>query len=186
MKRLVCVMLLFCFLVGCGNSQKQIDEALTLRRKLLDGDGYSFSAEITADYGREIYQFTVECLSDKQGNLKFTVTKPESISGIEGEITETSGTITFAGEVLAFAPIADGQITPVTAPWVFLKTLRSGYIASCAEADEQTHLQINDSYNEKALHLDIWLDHSNLPVHAEILWEGRRILSLKIKDFTIL
>lgn len=186
MKRLVCVMLLFCFLVGCGNSQKQIGEALTLRRKLLDGDGCSFSAEITADYGREIYQFTVECLSDKQGNLQFIVTKPESISGIEGKITETSGTITFAGEVLAFAPIADGQITPVTAPWVFLKTLRSGYIASCTEADEQTHLQINDSYNEKALHLDIWLDHSNLPVHAEILWEGRRILSLKIKDFTFL
>ncbi len=186
MKRLICTMFLFCFLVGCGNDSDQIADALTLRQKLLDGNGCSFTTEITADYGKEIYQFTMECRGDKQGNLMFAVLAPESIAGITGKISETGGIITFDSEVLAFAPIADGQITPVTAPWVFLKTLRSGYIASSVPADELTHLQIDDSYNEKALHLDIWLDQNNLPVQAEILWEGRRILSLKVKDFTIL
>ena len=186
MKRLICSMFLICFLVGCANDNSQIADALMLRQQLLSGNGCSFQAEITADYGKEIYQFTADCRADKQGNLTFVVLEPDSITGITGKITETGGNITFDNEVLAFAPIADGQISPVTAPWVFLKTLRSGYIASSVQGDDFTHLQIDDSYIEKALHLDIWLDSGKLPVQAEILWEGRRILSLKIKDFTIL
>lgn len=186
MRRLICTIFVICFLTGCGSSNEQIGNALILRQRLLGSNGCTFCAEITADYGKEIYQFSVQCSGDKEGNLEFTVLTPDSISGIAGKITETDRNITFDNEVLAFAPLADGQVTPVTAPWVFLKTLRSGYIASCMEGEELTHLQIDDSYLEKALHLDIWLDQGNLPIRAEILWEGRRILSLKIKDFTIL
>lgn len=186
MKRLILTLILICFLTGCGGTNVQIADGLMLRQRLLEGGGCSFIAEITADYGKEIYQFSAECRGDEQGNLQFTVLEPESISGITGSVTETGGKITFDNEVLAFSPIADGQITPVTAPWIFLKTLRSGYIASCTDGEELTQLQIDDSYNEKALQLDIWLDQGKLPVRSEILWEGRRILSLKIKDFTIL
>ncbi len=186
MKRLLIIIFVVCFLSGCKDGQEQIESALQLRQSLLNGNGCTFVAEITADYGDELYQFTVDCKGDGQGNLTFCVSAPDSISGIKGTVTEKGGHLTFDGTALAFPQIADGQITPVSAPWVFLKTLRSGYIASCAESDTLTHLQIDDSYSEKALHLDIWVDQSNLPVQAEILWEGRRILSLKIKDFAIL
>ena len=133
-----------------------------------------------------MYQFSMSCKGDKQGNLAFSVTAPESISGITGTVAETGGHFTFDGTALTFATIADGQVTPITAPWLFLKTLRSGYIASCASADGTTYLQIDDSYNDSALHLDIWLDAEDMPVRAEILWEGRRILSIIVKDFLIL
>ncbi len=186
MKRLLFMILLSVLLCGCGNDSDQIGDALALRQQLLNGKGCTFTAEITADYGNCLYQFTVGCQGDQQGNLQFSVMRPESISGISGKITELGGTLTFDQTALAFEPIADGQLTPVTAPWIFLKTLRSGYIASCAVEDTLTHLQIDDSYSEKALHLDIWLDENNIPVRAEILWEGRRILSLIIADFTLL
>jgi hypothetical protein len=45
---------------------------------------------------------------------------------------------------------------------------------------------IDDSYGEDALHLDIWLDENDLPKRGEILWKGRRILSLDIENFVFL
>jgi len=186
MNRLLCILISLVFLCGCRGTEEQIGNALELRQRLLGAEGCTFTAEITADYGDDLYQFTMECTGDNTGNLQFTVCQPQSISGITGRITELGGTLTFDNSALAFAPIADGQLTPVTAPWIFLKTLRSGYIASCTAEEELIYLQIDDSYSEKALHLDIWLDKNYIPVRGEILWEGRRILSLNIKDFTIL
>ncbi len=185
MKRFVCLFIVFAFLWGCSG-EGQLNKAIALRQRLLAGNGCSFIAEITADYGDVLYQFSMDCRADKQGNLAFTVTVPESISGITGTVSETGGHLTFDGTALAFATIADGQVTPVTAPWLFLKTLRSGYIASCAEGKDTTYLQIDDSYADNALHLDIWLDENTAPIRAEILWEGRRILSIEVREFSIL
>lgn len=186
MKRFLGLILCLMLLAGCGKTEDDLDLALQFRQRLLAGAGCKFACEITADYGDVIYQFSMDCQADKQGNLSFSVTSPESISGITGAITEAGGHLTFEGTALAFAPIADGQVTPVTAPWLFLKTLRSGYIASCAEVDGGTYLQIDDSYKDRALHLDIWFNENDMPVCGEILWEGRRVLSINVKDFTIL
>lgn len=186
MKRLLGLILCVILFAGCGKTEGDLDVALRFRQRLLSGAGCKFSSEITADYGDIIYQFSMDCQADKQGNLSFSVNAPESISGITGAITDVGGHLTFEGTALAFAPIADGQVTPVTAPWLFLKTLRSGYIVSCGAVDGGTYLQIDDSYKDRALHLDIWLDENELPVRGEILWEGRRVLSITVKDFAIL
>ena len=186
MKRIISILFVFIILSGCGDTVEQLDRMLKFRQNLLSGSGCRFSCEVTADYGDELYQFTMDCQGDEQGNLSFSVTAPESISGITGAITEAGGHLTFDGTALAFEPIADGQLSPVTAPWVFLKTLRSGYIASSAKTEGGIYLQINDSYRNRALHLDIWMDENQKPVCAEILWEGRRVLSIRVKDFIIL
>lgn len=186
MKRILFMLTFVVFLCGCQDNSDQISSAIALRQKILNAQGCNFIAEITADYGDDLYQFSIKCQADQQGNMRFTVSQPESISGVTGQITDLGGTLTFDETILAFPVIADGQLTPIIAPWIFLKTLRSGYIVSCAEEGAMTHLQINDSYSEKALHLDIWLDENNIPVCAEILWEGRRILSLTVGAFTLL
>ena len=46
-------------------------------------------------------------------------------------------------------------------------------------------LSIDDSYEEDALHMDIWLNAENVPVRGEILYDDRRILSLDVKNFAI-
>ena len=89
----------------------------------------------------------------------------------------------------AFHPTAEtvaDQLSPVSAPWVFLKTLRSGYLTAAGEDGELLRLTIDDSYEEDALRLDIWLDPNHQPNHADILYEGRRILSLQVENFQIL
>ena len=82
--------------------------------------------------------------------------------------------------------IADEQIAPVSAPWILIRTLRSGYITSACREEEKIRLSINDNYEEDSLRLDIWLDADNLPEHAEILFDGRKILSVNVRKFSIL
>ena len=170
---------------GCSH-QNFVEEGLTLRNKILSAEGCKFRSVITADYTDRVYTFEMLCEFDKSGNMHFTVTQPELISGIAGNIDAKGGKLTFDEQILAFELLADGQLTPVSAPWIFMKSLRSGYIHSVAQNDGALRLCINDSYEADALEVEIRLNSEYQPVYAEILWQNRRILSLSISEFCIL
>lgn len=183
-KKLSVLLIVLLFLGGCSGKQEELERAMTLRAKLLASE-CSFDAKITADYGDKLYVFAMACQGDSRGNLTFTVTEPESIAGITGIISQDGGRLTFDDTALAFPLMADDQLTPVSAPWIFLKTLRGGYLTSANTEEELLHLTIDDSYEEDALQLDIWLDGQNLPVQADILYDGRRILTVQVSNFTL-
>lgn len=187
MKKALILLLTAMFLTGCSGGNEELDRMMSFRASLLGGMGCSFQAVVTADYQEELYQFTLDCSSDEQGTLRFTVVEPESISGISGMISGEGGKLTFDNEeALAFETLADGQVTPVTAPWLLVKTLRGGYVTSCGTEGDLMRVAIDDSYREDALRLDIWFTADDQPKHAEILWADRRILSLEVTNFEIL
>lgn len=185
MKKVGVLFLFLVFLSGCSGAPKEIERGMMLRSRILQGNGCSFASEITADYGDKVHTFSMTCQADAKGNLLFCVTEPETISGITGMITDEGGKLTFDDVALQFDTMAEDQITPVTAPWIFLKTLRSGYLTSACMEEGQLRLTIDDSYEDDALTLDIWLDETDTPVRTEILYDGRRILSLNVSNFTV-
>lgn len=182
MKRVLMMLLTVIFLSGC-RSGGDIERAMAFRERLLSGKGCSFDVTVTADYGEKVYKFNMNCKADQNGDLTFIVTDPVSISGITGKIQQEGGKLTFDGQVLAFETLADGYITPVSAPWVFVKALRGGYLASCGETETGLQIGIDDSYRNNALHLDIWLNSEDLPQRCEFLWQGRRVVSLEVRNF---
>lgn len=183
MKRVFAVLMMVFLLSGCGSGDG-MDRALALRERLLKSNGCAFDAVITADYGEKIYTFSMHCQADNHGDLTFTVTDPQTISGITGTISQQGGNLTFDDQALAFEMLADGQVTPVSAPWLLIHTLRSGYLASCGEDHDGLRVGIDDSYEADALHLDIWLDGDDLPIRGEILWQGRRVVSVEVRNFS--
>lgn len=185
MKKLVALVLLALLLCGCAGKVGEMDRVLALRAKVLQGNSCSFEAVITADYGDEIQQFTLNCQFDERGSVSFEVRAPENIAGITGKIDAEGGKLTFDDQLLVFELLADGQLSPVSSPWVFMKALRGGYITACGRDGDYLLASINDSYDDDALQLDIWLDGENVPVRAEILWRGRRFLSMEVKNFQI-
>lgn len=186
MKRICSFLLLITvFLSGCSKTDDALDRAMSLRSEMLS-KGASFDAQIIADYGDQQHTFEMACTVDQQGNLSFTVTKPQSISGITGKISANGGKLTYEGHVLSFGLMADGLISPVSAPWVLMKTLRSGYLTSCTKEGDFLRVSIDDRYEADALHLDIWLGDGDLPVNAEIFWQGRRLLSISLVNFKLL
>lgn len=185
MKKTVGLLLLVFLLSGCSGASREIERGMALRAKLLKATCCSFDTQITADYGDKTYQFSMACQGDAQGNLTFTVTAPETIAGITGQVTSQGGKLTFDDVALQFDLMADDQVTPVSAPWILLKTLRSGYLTAAGMEGDQLRLTVDDSYEDDALTLDIWLDGDDLPVRAEILYDGRRILSLSVANFQV-
>lgn len=182
--KILSALLALVLLTGCGSRDAELERAMALRSKLLTSD-VSFDAEITADYGDEIHTFSVFCEGDNQGNLGFRVTAPETIADITGRIESGKGKLTFQDTALAFPLMAEDQLSPVSAPWILYTTLRGGYLTAAGMEDDLLRLTIDDSYEEDALTVDIWLDETDTPVRAEILYDGRRILTLEIKNFQI-
>ena len=183
MKRILCLVLVL-VLCGCGRNDDALDRALSMRQRLQNAP-CSFTCTVTADYGEKIHVFSVRCTADISGDMTFEVLSPETISGITGTISRNKGKLTFDGKALAFELMADGQFSPVSAPWILIHTLRGGYLTSCSETDYGMLLCIDDSYDEDPLRLDVRMNGDGDPVSAEILWQGRRILSMEIENFQL-
>ena len=185
MKRIWILLLMIAMLCGCSGGSEQLDRAMALRGKIQQKE-VTFEAVVTADYGDKVHTFSMECHADIQGNLKFKVIEPENIAGISGTISKGSGKLTFDDQVLAFDILADELISPVSGPWVLMETLRSGYLTSCSTEGDLLRVAIDDSYEENALHLEVWLDSNDIPKQCEIYWQGRRLLSMDVKNFAFL
>ena len=93
--------------------------------------------------------------------------------------------MTFDDVALSFPLLAEELVTPVSGPWVFYTTVRSGYIASAGADGEYTRVTIQDNVQDQSLQLDLWMTEQNIPVQADIRWENRRILIMQIRNFVI-
>ena len=186
MKRIVAGLTALMLFAGCTGKRDELDRAMKLRATLLGCLGCSFDVTVTADYGDEVFEFAMRCETGGRGDVDFTVTKPESIAGISGSISSGEGKLTFRDTALAFPLLAEDQLSPVSSPWIFYQTLRSGYLTSAGMEGDLLRLTIDDSYEEDALTLDIWLNEQDIPIRAEILYDGRRILTLEIENFQIM
>ena len=184
MKRMVLVLCVVALLCGCS-TEDGISEALRLRSDLHNSSLCSFDATIMADYGDRTYRFVLSCVAAKGGDMTFVVNEPESISGITGKLSREGGALTFDDVALYFPMLAEELITPVAGPWAFLTALSSGYMQSAGEDGVYTRMMIRDSFQDRALSLDIWLDEANVPVQADVIWENRRILSMQIRNFVL-
>lgn len=186
MKKCVLLAVMIVLLTGCSNDGDAVDRAMALRSRLMAGNGSSFHAKITADYGDKVCVFQVQCQSDRQGSVQFEVLEPEPIGGISGKIDAKGGQLQFDDLALAFDLLADEQVSPVSAPWLMLKALQGGYVKSGGMEGELYRVTIDDSYDSDAMQVDVWLGADGLPVRAEILYRNRRILSLVVSNYRIL
>jgi len=179
----LCVIVLLC---GCGKKEDGMKAALSFRDRLLNASECGFTAEVIADYGDVLHSFTLKTKTNSQGVLSFTVDSPETIRGISGSVGQSGSALLFEDKVLAFPMLADGQLAPVAAPWIFVQALRSGYISSVSEEEEHWRLSLLDSHEGEPLTLDVWFDTQWIPVQCRIYYKGEDILALQLEDFQIL
>ena len=184
MRRIIGVVCLVFMLSGCGKGEQAMEQALQLRQQLQNA-GCAFDAIITADYGDILYAFQMQCAVSADGDLVFTVTQPETIAGIGGKIQAEGGSLTFDDVALGFEILADGLPSPVAGPWMMIKALCSGYLVSVGADGDLARVTLRDSYQDDAMTVEIWLDQTNRPVQGDIIWDERRILSIRVENFTM-
>lgn len=176
-------LLLIFFVAGCGNKNTEVADGLDLRQALQKGEGYSFCASVTADYGDRIYNFVMDCKALPTGNLEFTVTQPETINGVTGEVSREGGKLIFDEQVILFEPITQGQLTPVIGPWLLVKAVQGGYIRSVSENGTAKEVVIDDTYSNETFQVILTLQKDQNPAYCQIFWNNRRILSIEIENF---
>lgn len=186
MKKFASLVLCILLLCGCKSSGQEMDRIMSFRQTILQAESISFYCDIIADYGEYIHNFSLDCTFDSAGNMKFKVMKPDSISGITGTVASDGGKLTFDDMILGFPLLADGYISPVSAPWLFMKTLRSGYLDGCGRTDDGWLISAYDSYESDTMEVQIYTNPEFIPSSAEFLWGGRRILSLCVSNFSYL
>lgn len=181
--RKLLLLLLPLWLCGCGPAQ--VEPGLELRQRILE-NGCAFRAEITADYGDSLSRFTLDCQGNPDGSLLFTVAAPEGIGGIRGTLASGTGKLQYEDKALGFPLVAEKLLSPVSAPWVFYRGLRSGNLLSSGKEGALTRLTLDDSFQEDALRLDVWLDEEGNPCRCYISWANQSYLSLNIENFRTL
>lgn len=183
MRKCISVIVVILLLCGCSNDSVYVNKVISLRDKINSSTGYNFNATVTLDYGDTFYTFGAECRVGTDKNMKLTILEPASIAGISGQISGESGKLTFDEQVLAFELIADGLITPICTPWLLMEALGGGYISTCGSDAYGLFAHIDDSFNGAEFSVDIWFNEEGCPSAAEMVWEGKRIVSMTISDF---
>lgn len=182
MKKVMALLISFWMLSGCSGTKETQDKFLKIRQELSQQE-CSFLANIHADFGENTYDFVLNCHFDTAGNMTFTVSSPETISGITGKITTTGGKLTFDDKSVAFCLLADGDISPVSTPWLVIKGLRSGFLSSWREEGSNIMVRIDDSFQGSPVSFQVLISKNLQPISAEVIWEGRSILSMTVEEF---
>lgn len=188
MRRLTAVlMMLLCVLfVSCGKGEEGgVSQAIEFRAQLVRAGGCKFQAEVTADFGETLYNFTMDCEAGADGTMYLTVTAPETISGITATVTDSGGKITYDGMAVDFGLLASGNVIPASAPAIVLSCWAKEYIASAGMEDALNRVSYVKDFDEKQLNVDTWYDNG-IPICAEICYNDQRILKLTISDFQYL
>lgn len=185
MKKVITMLMVVLLLTGCRDTGETQDQLLKLREQLQQRP-CRFTAHIQSDFGKTVYEFSLDCQFDTAGNMTFSVISPESIAGITGTVSGTGGSLTFQETALGFPLLAEGELSPVSAPWLVIKGLRGGYLAAWGRQGQQLSLTVDDSFLGEDMQLRLTLDEDRSPLSAEILWEGRCILSVGVDGFQFL
>lgn len=178
MRKFLSLLLLPLLLCGCGKSESTVSEAIAFRAALVEAGGCSFRADVRADFGDTVQDFSLDCTADAEGTTAFTVLKPETLAGITATVTQQGGQVTYDGMAMDFGLLANGNVSPAAAPAIAVNCWLSAYIVSAATG-ETVYQQ---DFDEKALTVTTRFEN-NIPFFAEVCYNQQRVLELTLSDF---
>lgn len=195
-RRKLCVLMMTALLLtGCGKDGgggRAEEMALAIRTEYIAMTSCAASAQITADYGRRVYQYTVAA-SVKEGETLITVKEPELAAGVTARIgPEQDSRLEYEGLILETGPLDGGGLTAVSALPALLEGARSGFIADCTleELDGRQTLRIRcaepDQESGTGTETTLWFDaDSHGLLRGEISVDGYRVILCECTEFTM-
>ncbi len=183
----VLMMTLCLSLTACSGADNLMQPALDVRAKLLEAGGCSFSADITADFGKTVCMFSADCSYTTDGMTRVEITAPESIAGITATVSADGATVEFDGMLLDFGELAGGHVAPVAAPSILSLCWAGEYISSAGEEGENVLVTYLKGYDKEELTvLTRFSGQTGEPVSGEVIYDGNTVLSVAITAFSYL
>lgn len=167
-------------LPGCGRAEKDpLGLALELRSRQTLQPKLSTHVQLTADYGRRVYDFELDVTAE-ESRLLMTLTAPETLAGITARLEEERGFLEYDGLQVETGPLDGEELSPMTAVPALLEAARRGYITG-ALLQEDGLLRVNIGSREESIgsgrEYTLWLDpHSGELLRGEISLDGVRCI----------
>ena len=186
------MILLALALSACGQAQGSQAEqlALEIRGEYLDMQGCTARAELTADYGQRVYQYTVDFRYVRDGESVMTLAAPENVAGVTARLDGESAVLEFDGTRLETGPLGEHGISPVQAPDTLLAYAREGFMAECGmeEQEEAAVLavvcrdpQVSAGTGEE---VTLWFDpDTHALLRGEISQDGFTVIQCEFTQF---
>ena len=178
-------------LTACGGGQgSEADQlALLARGAYLDMEGCSLEADITADYGRRVYQYTLSARAEGE-NMELTLTAPEEAAGVTARLDGETGALEYDGVWVETGPLDGEGLSPMSALPALLESARGGYIAACSlEGQGESRLLRLDCGEPEGTpgtgtEITLWLDPADYAlVRGEIRVDGFRVIDCRCAGF---
>ena len=181
------LMTALCLLTACGSKETdELQAAMDFRAALLQAEGCPFTAAVTADYGDRSYEFTLDCVCRTDGTATVTVCAPQTIAGISASVQQAGAQLEFDGMALDFGTMADGTVSPVSAPIRLCQCWAQEYISAAGMEEENLRVTYEQGYDSETLTADTWFSPENgVPIFAQICYNDQIILKMTLTDFSM-
>ena len=186
MKRVIAPVLMITLLLAACGGGAVLEERVEARRDALAAaERISFTAEVTADLGSEVFESTLACTATPEG-VTMEVISPELIAGVTATATAGAGeTAMEYGSVQLLVGATDAP-GPFSALPLLCEALRTGHVIRAWSEDG---LVAAEFYAGDERGLTVWFDESGLtPVHAEFYSgsaDGHVDVRCEIRDFIV-
>lgn len=125
--------LLVALLCACGSGNDNNALVLSLREDFQRMDTWSGQADMTADYGRRVYEYTVSFSGSREEGTALTIEAPETAAGITAVAREGRTWLAYDGVRLETGPLDEQGLTPMDALPVLLSEMAGGTVTEVGE-----------------------------------------------------
>lgn len=188
-KRLLFLPMMLLLLTGCGGQEGENGAealAVAIRGEYMAMTGYSLQAQVNADYGQRVYDFTLSVTSDGE-ETTVVIREPEILAGVTARIDGDEGTLEYEDLSLETGFLDGESLSPVSALPTLVEAARTQYIDRCTLADGVLEVHCADPEQDSGTGQEVTL-YFDAQTHAltggEISQDGRRVITCEITEFT--
>lgn len=195
MRRIIsCVLMMTLLLTGCGTRKEDSPENLAalIRAEYLSMSGCSSTVNLSADYGEQVFDFTVNASWQRGGDTVLTVTAPDLIAGITARIRDGETLLEYDGAGLSLGMLDLSGLTPVSAIPALMECITSGYMARCSWSGEGEGRELvvlcrdPNAAPQKGTEFTLYFDPATHALkRAEVSVNGVQCLTAQFTDFTM-
>ena len=127
-----CVLMMTLLLTSCGKRGDDSPENLAaqIRAEYLGLSGWSSHVEISADYGKQVFDFAVNASWKRDGDTVIHVTEPDLIAGVTARTKAEETVLEYDGLCLETGSLDKSGLTPISALPAMLRAVREEYLTS--------------------------------------------------------
>lgn len=181
------ILLLLLTLCACGGVRNNAEElALDIRTSLLEAADLDLTADVTADYGERVYDFTIRFTGNADKGA-MEILAPEEIAGLKARIDLSGATLEYDGAELDTGALTADGLSPAEAIPVLISQWQSGFISGCGfeKLDEAETLSVTTDVSETVTS-KTWFDvKTRLPLRSEISDGGRMAVTVRFSSAAI-